>query len=616
MAKVYDGAGQFNIAAGKDLGAEGLIDWLESGYAFGMRTRFDYERMALLSMLFWGGQQWTQVVADNLQTFGRRDVWPDQCEEVRRVNNQIPMHTRDIVSGMLSNLPMIEAEPATHRPEDVEGAKVSSSVIKWRDRKDQERVKRQLELQWMMGCGEVLRRTWWDPDGDEGNGDIATEVVGFFRYVKDPYSVDVWPPRWLIEFDARTVEEVRDMYDVKDLEPEGVSDAMADLDRLASNVMTSRGASTRESQKNSVILKRMCVPPSKRYPKGHYWVFASGKVLDEHNLQSGRFPYSRGQWFPIPGRLYALSLIELILTDQRYLNTLLSQMGETVAKQLRHDIVTAGVKQDATEKVIDAKSGRKQIQLPTGITKWDFLQYDVNWQGAQVAYEQVINDIRNKAGQSMRPMSIDLKRQVRVGELQLAREADFQSLSWHMDQYAEDHLCEISGQKLELTHDYVKDVRLVTLFGEPDADRYFTGADLRDTRNVVTIPTPNLTPAMKRQAQVQAREMKLTGPFESPQDELSARLTLKYMGLSDMEDELSKVYGPLEELQALVQQIEQKRKQAALIQADTAIDAAVMQKAGLEAQAQQLTGQGQQGSGEAGGGQEQPGAAQPLAVGS
>jgi hypothetical protein len=291
-------------------------------------------------------------------------------------------------------------------------------------------------------------------------------------------------------------------------------------------------------------------------------------------------------------------------------------MGETVAKQLRHDIVTAGVKQDATEKVIDAKSGRKQIQLPTGITKWDFLQYDVNWQGAQVAYEQVINDIRNKAGQSMRPMSIDLKRQVRVGELQLAREADFQSLSWHMDQYAEDHLCEISGQKLELTHDYVKDVRLVTLFGEPDADRYFTGADLRDTRNVVTIPTPNLTPAMKRQAQVQAREMKLTGPFESPQDELSARLTLKYMGLSDMEDELSKVYGPLEELQALVQQIEQKRKQAALIQADTAIDAAVMQKAGLEAQAQQLTGQGQQGSGEAGGGQEQPGAAQPLAVGS
>jgi len=148
-------------------------------------------------------------------------------------------------------------------------------------------------------------------------------------------------------------------------------------------------------------------------------------------------------------------------------------------------------------------------------------------------------------------------------------------LGWHMEDYA-DHLCEINRQKLALTAEYVKNERMMELFGKSSANAvpYFTGADLLDTRDVIAIPVPRLSPAMKRQAIMQAGEMGWLPPWEGPEHQLRGRMLLRYMGLTEMEDELAQVYGSLEDLRGFVSGLSAMSRELLMMQARAALELA------------------------------------------
>jgi hypothetical protein len=535
-----------------------VLDFGEPAFRLGIEARKPFKDIAYKSLLFGAGQQWIDVIYSDLARVDRRDVYPEMCESVRRVNNQYPIFTRQIASAMTDNLADLEAIPATYNQDDVEAAQIATRVLKWRGREDNETgylrdgqlAKRQLEIMWMMSTSEALRLTYYDPKGGpDRKGDIATDVVDFFRYVKDPQSIDVWPPRWIISFDSRDIDWIRDTYGNKKVEPEGVADEMTEINNLALNIMASR-QQTRAPAKSSAILKQLFAPPSERHPKGHMWIWANNTLLRHNDLQSGQYPLSPARWFPYCGRLYPISLYELLLADQRQLNLILSQIQEVSNRQIRGDIITSGPDQEIVQRIIDPETGQKQVMLPQGCEKWDFIRYDLNWAAAETLYQQIMDDMRQKAGQNKPSLGQDIGRDTRVGELMLAREADSAGLSWHMRQYSEGHLARVASQKLVLAHDFYKAYRMISIFGDKTDPTYFLGSDLRSTRDVIAIPTPHLTPAMHRQAINNAQEANLMGPYPDAATQFKARTILKWMGLSDIEDELAQVYGPIEKVQA------------------------------------------------------------------
>jgi hypothetical protein len=96
------------------------------------------------------------------------------------------------------------------------------------------------------------------------------------------------------------------------------------------------------------------------------------------------------------------------------------------------------------------------------------------------------------------------------------------------------------------------------------------------------VPTPHLTPAMKRLAMTQAQEAGLLGPYNRTPDpvanlqhQLACRKALKFMGLNDLAVEMETVYGPIEELEALVADVEQQTRAIAAAQVGQAAQMAM-----------------------------------------
>jgi len=554
---------------------EELARWLEDDlFKPALQARKPYEKPALMSLLFWAGNQWQAVEEDICRNWARRAIDMGQDDVMRVVDNRIATSARTVVAGCTGAMPSFIAVPTTLDREDVHAARLATRALKWRDREDREGVKRREEVQWLYGTGDVLRRTWFDPDGGRpglGEGDIDTEVINLFRYVIDPMSDPAeWPPKWLIEFDAMPIDLVKTLYPgeaTKDLEPEDSADLMRYLDRLALNVMFDRTA-TRERPRTSVIVKRVYFRPTDRYPNGRNIVYAAGAILDDHELQGGRWLHSRSRWYPIPGRLYGMGTVELLLSDQTRLNIIKTAIHKVIRAQVRGDMVKQGTGK-VTEQV--GPGGAKLICIPRDVTKWDWMRYDLNLEQAKIASEELIANIKEKGGTRDPVLGNTVRKEVTAYELAISREADLGTQAWHMQMYAEQMQVDICEIKLHLMRQFYKNQRMISGLGRQAAadSPYFYGADLRETSDVEAIPSPHLSPADRANVKRQAAEQGLLGPYpDGPAQQVSCRLQLRAMGLDEEEEQCAAMYGPLED--AMVAAGEIQRLNDALLAANLA----------------------------------------------
>lgn len=576
-------------------GKGSVVEWCESMFRWGLQAREPYEQRALRSIMFWAGDQWAAVEKDIVKRWGRSPGRPPYCESSRIIDNQLPIYIRQIASLCIDAVSDYEAVPATSDREDRLAAQLATKLIKVRYREDNEQEKRELEFLWLFGCGEVLRKTYFDPykvTPDEQLGDIHTEVVDFFHYVKCPSSGDNWPPRWVIEFDARHVDWVRDRYGVK-VEPEDLADVMTAIDSLAMNVIASRSI-VREKERNSVILKRLYAPPTKKYPDGVVFVWANGKLLKKHPLQIPKhFPFSRAYWHRVPGRLYPLSYIEPLLSDQRQLNTILSQLQEMRNRQLRGDIVIQG-SGEVTQRVLSKDNGQKVIRVPPGVIKWEFLDYAQPVRLAEEEYGRILRNLTAKSGLSEVAIGQSTRGQTTATELQLLRESGMLNIGFHMRNY-DRHQCAVSSTKILCAKEFFTSARVLPPLGASygDSVRYFFGSELRNTRDVVPMATPKLTPAMRRQLLAHAAQQGLLGPYTDPNTglpnpmlEYAARTQLRNLGLYDQDEEIASRTWSYEELSEFVSQMTMMGYQAWAMQAMAAFYQAQLMMQQVLAQAQ------------------------------
>ena len=554
-----------DLGAPKTGGEAGLIDQLESCKRWALDARLPFEKRALQSLFFWAGDHWTAVEEDLTRRLNRRIEAPTFCKTAKVTDNQLPIYIRQVISICTDALSEYEVVPASGEPQDRAAARLASRFLRMRERQDNEQVLREDELLWLFGSGEVLRRTFYNTrkKTDDGLiGDIDTEVVSLFKYAKCPDDPE-WPPRWLIEMDARHVDWVKEHYGVR-VEPEDVADVMINLEALAANIVSHRRGMRRE-ESSSVIVKRLYAIPSRRYPNGHVWVWANGKLLKEHDFQiPGVLPFSRAFWYQIPGRLYAMGYLEPLLSDQKQLNVLLSQLQEVKNRQLRGDVAKAGVG-DVTQRIIDPETGQKEIDLGPGVTRFEFLRYDLNLQTAMQDYERLMRNLHDKAGLSHPTLGQVTPRKTTATELQLLREAAFQNIAYHLRNF-DLHQCQVARHKLQLAQEFFTAARVLVEYSPtynsgPEKVEYFFGSDLKGWHDVIPIPTPRMTPAMRRQAVAEAVRMGLFGPWlgpdglPDPRVEFAARTQLRLLGLADEEERLGHTFLTYEELEELVAQI-------------------------------------------------------------
>ena len=155
----------------------------------------------------------------------------------------------------------------------------------------------------------------------------------------------------------------------------------------------------------------------------------------------------------------------------------------------------------------------------------------------------------------------------RQPELQLLKEAGTQSIAFHQHRF-DRYQCDIAQIKLQtIKSAYVvpRLMRDVGTFGEKESP-YLWGADLRDTKDVITIATVKLSPATKRKMIEDATGL---GYMEPRWDvnllkqgitvidmlwEYTRRGALRDMGLVDVEEKQAQNFGSYDELCQLMAQ--------------------------------------------------------------
>jgi hypothetical protein len=552
-----------------------LVEWLTSSDMVCEEARRPYVELFLNCMRFWAGDQWRDIVQSTANRFDTRVIRPMGAEDWRLVDNQMPIYLRDAVSRAAGNWPRLECQPQDPTEMlDVQAAQIGTRFLDWRHRKDHEPWLRELEWLWMLGVGECMRQTIFDAEGGDplyNEGDILTQVVDPFRYLKDPQSVLEWPPRFLIVREARHVDWIKENLGVV-VEPETVADVQQYYDSLAMNVVAAGERKDRETMSQAAIVWQRFIPPSKKYPEGWCYVRVGKKLVRSHALQSGQWPFARGGWLPVPGRMYQMGLIELLMGDQRQLNSLVSLLYEAASKGVRGDRDVTGPIADARgirEFPINVKTGAKVRVFPPGVQDMA-TNYQADWTQAEVQRQRIDSNLHRKSGANEPTLGQSTQRQETLGAQVMAREADSVSSAWHLNRYSDQFLVEVARQKLQLAKDYYALPRRLEGLGGKEGMTYFEGADLRDTQEVIAVAVQNLTPGMKQIAEMEAYSGGMMGPYESLGHRYAAWTALKRRGLTDVVEQMETTYGTYEDL-------EKQLSEVAKIQAETEMVGTQMQ---------------------------------------
>jgi hypothetical protein len=524
-----------------------LLDWLRAEREIASRARYPFLRLMHLGLRVWAGDHYANLTTNVPPRWEERYLRPEDRNNIRKIDDQTLALCRYAISGCSQNMPSMRVEPATIDEEDKLRAAFGTRILRWGQRITKEAWQREQELLWLVGAGEVLRRTSWDP-GDGGH--LFTEVVNPFLYMKDPHSIGKWPPRYIIEEDARHIDEIKSRYGAT-VEPDKLTDELHYLNRIATAVNSDATYGEREEMKGAAMVTRLTVPPSARHKRGRTWVFCNEKLLDEHELQAGQFPYSIAIWYEIAGRLYPKSLMEMVLTGQMELNHLVSLLYEAAVRGVRGDIILSGMNPDIRWEPYDDLTGAMKLELGPGVDKFEVRNLMADWQQAQVRKEDIVHGLKEKAGTSEPSLGQALEKEATAYEIGVVKEANQQGIQWHLKRYADYHLTRICMQELELLRRFVVAPRVARSTGgeglAPE-ELLFSGSDLAGCDDVIAVPQPYMSPAMRQQAKFQMWQAAIAGDWQTLEQQWKFRRMLLDMGFDDIESEVARVYGSMEEL--------------------------------------------------------------------
>lgn len=561
------------------------------------------------AMYLSGNQQCAEAVRDDYLRLTRRALRPPETGKVWLVSNRILPLARQVQSSITESPAVQIATPSTSDKSDVDAAELATTAIQGRYWEDREHEKQLLEVGWALVAGSCMRHTYYDPDAAgrdwrgeivPGLGDVTTEVVNPFRCHVAPWYDSQGLIPWLIESDARDVDEINDLFPGHDVEPESCADVTGRLDKLLVNIVEHRDSQP-AVREHAAILKRLNMrpDPSKGNDQGKLVIWSNGKLLYDGNLPDGEFTWARKQWFPIVGRVYPLPFISPLRDLQKQINIILSQLIELKNRQLRGDIVVSGPGTVTQEYALDEdnrKTSQKVIRVPTGIAKWDFMHYELSAGEAEKLIVQLWNDMREIAGVHEPTSGAGLDRNTTATEIMRLVESDMKNLTIFRSGF--DHTdSDICRHKIMIMQKHYDMPRMIRVVGENYSVQTpaFFGSDLGNTQDVRPKPVPLVTETVKLKIRQEAVAAGLYGPYAGPEDMLAKITALLNSGIPDVQTEVDQIIAPMtiEELREIVGQINATRAKGAVIAEQARIAAMMVQ---LQAMTETSEGEGQPGT--------------------
>ena len=317
------------------------------------------------------------------------------------VENRIAGCVRTELAKMTKNRPVWVVTPNTGDEEDANASDLAERVMAfmWGHLKMHELALK--ALQWSRICGAGFLKCYWDrtigdpqdvlvgPDGkvvtDPGGkvmrgdrsaaesfseqfktqvqskrvarGDIKVEVRSPFQMFIDPICDSFGDAEWVIEESVKSKEYVARRYGVT-----LKADTPANPGLVEARLMQSRSAG---GGYMGVKIREYWCKPGSKFPNGCRTAWSQGKVLEEDSKPFDAMPYVMLTGVPVPGRLWPMSVVELLRGPQTELNKVRSQMAEN-RNRIGNPTLLA-----SKQAVQDSDKFETSMSLPGGVYYFD-----------------------------------------------------------------------------------------------------------------------------------------------------------------------------------------------------------------------------------------------------
>lgn len=478
----------------------------------------------LMDLAFFQNRQWVSWAGDKLhqpQLSGNR---------VTVVENRIAGCVQTELAKMTKNRPVFSVTPNTGDEEDANAAELAERVMRfmWRHLKMHEQSLKALE--WSRICGSGFLKCYWDatigepqsvlvgPDGnvltdDTGKavrggqadalrlgqqlqaqvraqqiaaGDVKVEVRSPFQMFIDPICDSFPDAEWVIEESVQSLEYVKRRFGDK---AQGIkADTVANPGLVEARLMG--GMQPSGGGYKGVKIREYWCKPSSKHPRGCRIVWAQNRVLVQDESPFDPMPYVMLTGVPVPGRLWPMSLVELLRGPQTELNKVISQMAEN-RNRIGNPTLLA-----SKQAIPDPEKFEDSVTLPGGVFYGDMSFGPLN---QQIGYleppqlpEYVPNEVERIEGaiEAISGQHEVTNANVPPGvtaasAITLLQEADDTRLGLAMQDY-EEQLGRFGAKILRLVAAYYTDARTIKVGGDDGAWEIFDfkGAMLKGNTHV------------------------------------------------------------------------------------------------------------------------------------
>lgn len=263
---------------------------------------------------------------------------------------------------------------------------------------------------------------------------------------------------------------------------------------------------TSSTSYKGIRLREYWCKPSSKHPKGCRIVWTQGKVLEQDEQPFDPMPYVMHTGIPVPGRLFGMSVVDLLRGPQMELNKTLSQMAENRNRVGNPTLLASKQAIQDPEKFQDA------TMMPGGIYYADNLMGPIN---AQITYleppslpeyvaqepDRIRNTVEDLSGQHEVTNANVPPGVTAASAITLLQEADNTRLGLAIQDY-EEQIGRFGTKLLNLVGTFYSDTRLIKIAGDDGAWEIFDfkGSQLKGN-TTVTVQAGSAFPQSEAQKQ-------------------------------------------------------------------------------------------------------------------
>lgn len=263
--------------------------------------------------------------------------------------NKILPNLQNRLAKLTKNPPRFDVRPNDNTQEAKDNARFKLDILtaKWDELKLN--LERQQLLMWVQECGHAYGHICWDDnkgqliqDPETGEpmfeGDIRYETVSPFEIFPDTLAKNFEECEYFIRAKIRPLSYFRNRYGEKGAKVTEEETWLLSLQyETRINTMNSRGFSSSTAQlaqRNTAIELTYWERPSLKHPKGRMIVAASGIILEDKELPTGKIPLVKFDDIVVAGKYYSEAVVTHVRPIQDQYNQVLRRRSDWTNKLL------------------------------------------------------------------------------------------------------------------------------------------------------------------------------------------------------------------------------------------------------------------------------------------